>query len=192
LSEMTDVTLAFSYVRAPRGRRVGLVGIGGGACVQATDDCESVGLRVPAFPAELQGLLKEFTPLTGVGLANPVDTAADVYWDPSAFSKTVRLVADFDGVDMLIVSLPVAYAINSDPGTVGQQLDAVCRVGKSSGKPLLIVLYTGGMLHAEQVASQVQGQCLEAGFPVYRSVRQAAQAMAHLISYCHRATSPED
>jgi acetate---CoA ligase (ADP-forming) len=47
LPEMVDLLLAFSYLKPPKGKRVGILGIGGGATVQAADDCEIAGLTVP-------------------------------------------------------------------------------------------------------------------------------------------------
>jgi acyl-CoA synthetase (NDP forming) len=50
IEEMADVLLAFLRLRTPAGRRVGIVGVGGGASVQAADECEKAGLVVPLLP----------------------------------------------------------------------------------------------------------------------------------------------
>lgn len=44
-------------------------------------------------------------------------------------------------------------------------------------------LFTTGIVEAEKIATEVQGLCLEAGFPVYPSIGRAAQAIVQLISY---------
>jgi hypothetical protein len=38
-------------------------------------------------------------------------------------------------------------------------------------------------VEAEKIASEVQGQCLEAGFPVYPTMGRAARAINHMVSY---------
>jgi acyl-CoA synthetase (NDP forming) len=183
LEEMADTILAFSYLRPPRGRRIGIIGIGGGASVQAADDCESASLIVPPFPRELRQELRKFTPPAGTGLRNPIDTSADVYWDPASFAKTAKLIADYDGVDALFVMLSALFTVKRGVQTLREQIAAIIEVGQGTGKPLAIVLRTVGVIEAEKLAHEVQGQCLKAGFPVYPSVSQAAQAMSHFISY---------
>jgi len=183
LEELADDILAFTYLRPPRGRRVGIVGVGGGASVQAADDCEAAGLTVPLLPSGLIQAIREFTPQAGVGLGNPIDTSADVYWDPVLFAKTIRLVAGFGGVDVLFIVLGLIYAAKHKIGMVGEQIKALVEVGRETDKPVVVVLRTGGLIEAEQLACTVRAQCLEAGYPVYPSVRQATQAIAHLILY---------
>lgn len=183
LEELADDILAFSYLRPPRGRRVGIVGVGGGASVQAADDCEAAGLTVSPLPPAVVEAIREFTPQAGVGLGNPIDTSADVYWDPVLFAKTIRLVAGFDGVDLVFIVLGLIYAAKHKVGMVGDQVKALIEAGRETDKPVVVVLRTGGLIEAEQLACTMRAQCLEARFPVYTSVRQAAQAMDHLIVY---------
>jgi acyl-CoA synthetase (NDP forming) len=183
LEEMSDTILAFSYLRPPRGRRIGIMGIGGGASVQAADDCENASLIVPPFPQELRQELRKFTPPAGTGLRNPIDTSADVYWDPASFAKTAKLIADYDGVDALFVMLNALFAVRHGVQILREQIEAIIEVGQGTDKPLAIVLRTANVIEAEKLAHEVQGRCLKAGFPVYLSVSQAAQAMNHFISY---------
>jgi acyl-CoA synthetase (NDP forming) len=183
LAEMADVVLAFSYLKPPGGRRIGIIGIEGGASVQAADDCEYAGLVVPPFPLHVRQNLRRFTPLAGTGLLNPVDTSADVYWDPDLFGKTAKVIADYDGVDAILVMFATVQAARRGVGALRHQIDAVIGVGRNTDKPLAIVLFTAGMLEAEKIACEVQGQCLEAGFPVFPSISRAARAVSHLVSY---------
>jgi len=183
LEEMADTILVFSYLKPPRGRRVGIIGIGGGASVQAADDCENARLIVPAFPQEIRQELRKFTPSAGIGLRNPIDTAADVYWDPASFARTAKLIADYDGVDALFVMLNALFAVRRGVQTLREQIEAIIEVGQGTDKPLAIVLRTANVIEAEKLAHEVQGQCLKAGFPVYPSVGRAAQAIDHFISY---------
>ena len=183
LEELADDILAFSCLKPPRGRRVGIVGVGGGASVQAADDCEIAGLAVPPLPPDVIRDIREFTPQAGVGLGNPIDTSADVYWDPALFAKTIRLVAGFDRFDLVFIVLGLIYAAKHKIGMVREQIEALVEAGKETNKPVVVVLRTGGLIEAEQLACSVRAQCLKAGFPVYPSVRQAAQAIDHLLVY---------
>ena len=138
---------------------------------------------VPPFPSHVRQSLRRFTPLAGTSLLNPVDTSADVYWDPDLFGKTAKVIADYDGVDAILVMFATVQAARRGVGALRHQIDAVIGVGRNTDKPLAIVLFTAGMLEAEKMACEVQGQCLEAGFLVYPSISRAARAISHLVSY---------
>lgn len=181
LEEMVDCLLAFSYLKLPAGRRVGIVGIGGGASVQAADDCENVGLLVPAFSGHMIQGLRRFTPQAGIGLGNPIDTSADVYRNPALFAKTVKHVADFAEVDVIFVVFGLIYAAKHGGQALREQIDAIIEAGKGIDKPVAIVLRTGSILEAEEIARDLRIRCFEAGLPVYPSIRQAAQAVSYLI-----------
>ena len=186
MGELADTLAAFTYLRPPRGRRTAVVGIGGGASVQAADDCEKAGLVVPAFPPGLRSQLRAFTRPAGTGIANPVDTSPDVYWEPVLYRETVRLVSECDGVDIVLVSFACVQAVRRGVAELARQVEAVLDAGRGSGKPLAVVLSTAGIAEAESIAAQVQVQCLEAGFPVFPSVGRAARALAHLASHARR------
>ena len=100
------------------------------------------------------------------------------------FGKTAKVIADCDGIDAIIVMLAAVQAVGRGVEALRGQIDAVIRVGRNTDKPLAIVLFTAGMLEAEKIACEVQGQCLEAGFPVFPSISRAARAISHLVSYC--------
>jgi acyl-CoA synthetase (NDP forming) len=183
MAELADAVLAFSYLKPPRGRRAAVVGIGGGASVQAADDCEKAGLVVPPFPTDLRRELRAFTTSAGTGIANPVDTSPDVYWEPALYRETARLVSEYDGIDVVLVMFAAVQAAKRGVQELKRQIEAVIDAGKAMSKPLAVVVFTAGMVEAEKIASEVQVQCLEAGFPVYPTMGRAARAVNHLISY---------
>jgi len=128
--------------------------------------------------------LRQFTPQAGTGLGNPIDTSADVYWDPPLFGKTVRVVADSGEVDIILVVLGLIYSARRLGGqqTHTEQIEAIVEACEGTDKPIAVVLRTGNTIEAEGVAFDLTKQCLKAGFPVFPSVARAAEAMAHLIS----------
>jgi acyl-CoA synthetase (NDP forming) len=183
MAELADAVLAFSYLKPPRGRRAAVVGIGGGASVQAADDCERAGLLVPLFPPALRRELRAFTTSAGTGIANPVDTSPDVYWEPALYRETTKLVSEYDGIDVVLVMFAAVQAAKRGVQELKRQIEAVLDAGKAMSKPLAVVVFTAGMVEAEKIAGEVQVQCLEAGFPVYPTMGRAARAVNHMISY---------
>jgi len=73
LEEIADLVPALQYLKTPNGRRVGIVGRGGGIGVIATDTCDNAGLKVPSFHPETRNRLEEVIPEAGAGARNPVD-----------------------------------------------------------------------------------------------------------------------
>jgi acyl-CoA synthetase (NDP forming) len=183
MAELADTVLAFSYLKPPKGNRAAVVGIGGGASVQAADDCEKAGLVVPPFPQNLRQELRAFTTSAGTGIANPVDTSPDVYWEPALYRETARIVSGYDGIDLILVMFAAVQAVKRGVQELRSQIEAIIDVGKTINKPLAIVLFTAGMVEAEKIASEVQSQCLGAGFPVFPTMGRAARAVNHMISY---------
>ncbi len=183
LEEMADTIQAFGSLRRPAGRRVGIVGIGGGVSVLAADDCENADLAVPFFPDELRGELGKFTSIAGTSLRNPVDTSAEVYWDEAELARTVELVAEWDGIDLLFVILNAVATVQRGVDTLRRQAEAVVAAARRTEKPTAIIIISGGIEEAEHMARVVGRQCVKAGFPVYPSCYRAARAANHVIRY---------
>jgi acyl-CoA synthetase (NDP forming) len=183
MAELADAVLAFSCLRPATGRRTAVIGIGGGVSVQAADDCEKAGLIVPPFPEALRRELRAFTTAAGTGISNPVDTSPDVYWEPALYRETTRLVSEYDGIDVVLVMFAAVQAARRGVQELKRQIEAIIDIGKTANKPLAIVIFTAGIAEAEKAASEVQGQCVEAGFPVFATMGRAARAISHMISH---------
>ncbi|MDM7999731.1 MAG: CoA-binding protein [Dehalococcoidia bacterium] len=182
--ELIDTLAAFVYLKAPRGRRVGVIGVGGGASVLAADECENAGLEVPALPEQIRRQLLEYTPPVGVGLRNPLDLDTDGFMNPELAARTVRIMAQWEGIDLLILSiLPGILLAHAHFKVLGKHVEAVAKVAAEMQKPLLVVLRTGGVAKSEEAAQAMQADCQKAGFAVFRSVDAAARAVVRLTAY---------
>ncbi len=188
--ELIDALAAFVYLKPPRGRRMGIIGVGGGASVLAADECENAGLEVPALPDQVRRELLKYTPSVGIGLRNPLDLDTDGFMNPELFARTVRIISEWEGVDLLMLAvLPGILLAHAHLKVLGKHVEALSQVARDVKKPLLVVLRTGGVSKSEEAAQGMQADCLKAGFPVYRSVDGAARAVSQLISYHERRGS---
>ena len=186
LREMTDAIMAFSYLKPPKGRRVGIVGVGGGFGVLATDDCVRAGLAVPELSEDAKAELRKHTPEAGTGLRNPVDTTALNFMDTRVLSATVRAVLGCDRIDLLFVSFPALFGVRMGPDSLLEGFRTVARVSRDTGKPAVIILSTSNCAEVEIKAWELQKRCREQGAPVYLTFEQAARAVDHVISYHER------
>ncbi len=192
LKEMVDTMQAFTYLKLPRGRRVGILGVGGGANVLAADECEAAGLTVPVMPEEVARKLREFTPVAGTGVRNPVDTLTDIYCDPPILAQTFRIMAEWDGVDMLMMVFPTLLGVRLGDQILKDGMNAVIAEARNIDKPVAFILRTANFAAGENLGWEVMGLSVEAGFPIYWSYRDAARAIDRLIRFGEkrRAISP--
>jgi acyl-CoA synthetase (NDP forming) len=183
LKEMTDAIQAFTYLKPPKGRRVGIIGVGGGFGVLAADECISAGLAVPEFTSEVKSELKKYIPLAGTGLRNPLDTTPFTYTTPDTLAAMVKAVAGWDGIDILLVAFPTLFGIRMGVQYLIDGYRAVIGAAREMGRPLVIILSTANYGAGEIMSWELQKHCFEQGIPVYFTFAQAAKAVNHLVNY---------
>ena len=185
LREMTDLALAFSHMSCPKGRRAGIVGIGGGASVAAADFCEKAGLMVSRFMEGTIAGLEKITPVAGTSVKNPVDSPVGRRVAVPEYEETLRLVASDPQIDFLIVHLTIDWRIRTseDRKNLQDLTEVLTRIKKSLGKPVVAVLRSSQSFQSWQVFLEEQNRYLEGGIPVYLTLEDAANAVSKLIQY---------
>jgi acyl-CoA synthetase (NDP forming) len=169
----------------PKGRRAGIVGIGGGASVAAADSCERVGLVVPRFMEDTIAQLEKITPIAGTGVKNPVDSPVGRLVSVPEYEETLKLVASDPQIDFLIVHLTVDWAIRTpeDRKSLRDLTEVLIRNKENSGKPAAAVLRSSYSLQSWEVILEDEKPYLDAGIPVYLTLEDAANAISKLIQY---------
>ena len=182
LEEMLDIIETFLYLKPLKGRRVAILGWGGGASVMSADDCEGAGLSVPAFSSGLRQQLRRFIFGAGSNATNPVDSL--ILTNPSLLSQTIRMIGNSKEVDVLLVHMPLAEARSLySPGMRKVTIETIVETGKSIDIPIAIAQLHGDTPESSGLFFDLQQRCLEAGFPLYSTTRRAAQAINKFIEY---------
>ncbi len=99
VDQLIDVTYAASAGVYPKGNKVALGTISGGAGVMMADAAEDYGLDVAPMKEESQRKLKEMLPFSAV--RNPIDFTAQVYNDLSLITKNFEVIlgeGEYDAV----------------------------------------------------------------------------------------------
>jgi len=184
LDEMMDLMLAFSYLEPPSGRRVSIIGNSGGRTVQSADVCESAGLSVPSFSAAIRDTLREFIPETGASIRNPVDSYF-LGWTPLLLSRTLGVLGSYDGIDLLIIDIPVTISLLGFGGhdDVRAQVETIKDFKTKCHKPVVAVVSYEGTPDILQFGFELQRAFIAGGIPVYYSMTRAARALSRFISY---------
>ena len=186
LEEMAEVTLAFLHLGPPQGRRVGIIGSGGGVSVGCADTCAGEGLEVPTLSAETRKELRRFIPPAGNSIRNPLD-AEIVFGDLSLLERTLDLVSADPLIDMLVIDLHLDWLNDVSPGNHIEKL-ATYLAGSarehSHGKPLVVSWRLWRNDSAlESAKSRLEAELVQAGIPIYRGLSQAGRALAKLAGY---------
>jgi acyl-CoA synthetase (NDP forming) len=187
LEELADILVTLLYLPVPHGRRLGIIDVGGGAVVVATDAYVSAGLGLPVLPQEIRQKLRSFLGAGAAGLSvnNPVDLGGQFYNISAAYS-VMKTLADYDGIDILVfhlhlginppfTSFPKEFAIAI--------LDNAIRVHDETGKPMVVIIDQFTAVESCETTVACQQKCQQAGIPVYFSVHGAANALGQFMRY---------
>jgi acyl-CoA synthetase (NDP forming) len=102
VADFADLARAFAPRRRPRGRRMAVVTISGGAGVAMVDEAARRGLSMAALAPGTTAALAEVVPPFG-STANPVDVTAALIAEPERLTRALDLVAADPGVDLVAV-----------------------------------------------------------------------------------------
>jgi len=184
LEEVVGTAMAFLYLPPAKGRRLFILGGGGGNSVYYADICIRTGLQVPPLLGETREKLTALVPAVGSFARNPVD-AWRAFHDPDFMRRILDVVFEDPDLDLIIVDrlIPrMAYASPEEKDTT-QMVIAYLRENRFQ-KPLAVVVDGSGedpFLSAE--AARLRQRFCQAGVPAYPSLPFAAQALAHLVAY---------
>lgn len=98
--EQIDVAYACARGIFPKGNKLGVVTLSGGAGVLISDAAERHGLDVAPMPAEAQKTLKTLLPFASV--ENPVDTTAQALNDMNLLARNMEVILEDGGYDVLL------------------------------------------------------------------------------------------
>jgi acyl-CoA synthetase (NDP forming) len=198
LEELADTAEALLVLPRKTGRRIGMVGGGGGTSVAATDACAAVGLEVPPFEDAMRRRLLELLSIAGTMMRNPVDVGVPLV-PPPVFHGVLEAVAAHESVDTVIATQPLFYILGGhfpmpNPGEAVRALvDIPAAVRDKFGKPVVIVLPVGGeeveMTEAEAGRRRARDRYRQMGILALPSLERVTKAVANVVTYYEKASA---
>ncbi len=182
VDELLDVGDVMTVPHRPQGRRVAVVTTSGGSGILAADAIEAQGLEMATLAPETLRVLDEIVPAFG-STANPVDVTASVMSNASLFDRTLDVIADDPGVDLVVACFCVLTGKDVD-----DVVASLARVAERSGIPVIAVR-TG----ADHLAPDASAHMRAAGIPCYPTPARAVRAAAALVQFSAerpQATAP--
>ncbi len=172
--ELVDLVQALLSPTRPRGRRVAVVGDGGGYGAVAADLCGRRELELPELSAATQDTLRSVLPPTAA-TANPVDLAGAGEQDTYSFARSTQALLEAPEVDsVLFTAYFGGYSDVSDELRT-RELDVarlLAQASRDTGRPLFV--------HTMYWDSPPARALRADGIPVYRAIESAVDALARL------------
>lgn len=183
LDEMADVVVTFLLARPATGRRVAIVGVGGGNSVWSADACARDGLEVPTFMAETLKELRSFIAPAGNIIRNPID-AGEALSDVMLLERTLRLVARDPLIDMIILTEEIEPFLHRNGSQIEKLSEVLCGLAEEfPQKPLGVILHSYSGEASRAPRDQLTAALTKAGVPIYRNLPRASRGLAKFTRY---------
>ena len=172
--DLLDALKVFRARRLPRGNRVGVITLSGGAGVLLADRCVEFGLQLPPLSAATADTLRELVVTFG-SVANPVDATANGYNDNFAtYNRVIASVLADPGIDQVIARSPRGSAATA-------WSRSFIEVARASDKPILINWPTSPDDNAEVMRFLEQN-----GVPCILAPGRTVRALAALNEFAQK------
>ena len=190
MDDVADSLQALVRLKPAAGRRVALVGRGGGIGVVAADICDRAGLKVPHFHPTTVEKLASIIPEAGAGIRNPVETTAGLGGAVDFYHRGLPIVDADPNTDVILVQTAVdVYGGHREdmPRKVTDTTDALLDVIDSLKKPVAVAFFSGGHPDTVIAVTAARDRLTKRGVPVYPGVESASRAISKLIAYHENA-----
>jgi acetyltransferase len=177
--------MSFLFMKPPKGKRIAVMGLGGGTSVAAADTCSREGLDVPPLSQSTQNELKKFINLAGASIRNPLDTGL-VFRNAATMLREMELVIADPGIDMLIVMPHLDMARHAGLDQVDKMVEYLSDFAKNNpaGKPVALVFHSFFNDPWEsELRAKLRVELPNKGIPVYGTLAGASRALARLAEY---------
>lgn len=170
IEQVFDIAYAAAISGLPRGRRVGLYTVSGGAGVMMADEAAARGLEVPELTQATQDEVLKLVPFAGV--RNPLDITGQVVNVDGAFRTALELMARDGTVDTIVsflalsgLSPKMGPEISADLAAVREAVPEIVQYGVTVATP--------------EFCAALE----RAGIPVFEDPSRAVRAAAALADF---------
>lgn len=182
IQELSDILVTLLFMPVPKGRNVALIGGGGGVSVLIADEFERRGLKVSPLPQKIRNHIREFTPLAGNILGNPIDNSQTIE-ETEKMAKTVSIISQCEEIDFIIGFLRPIGASPSARRRMVQIVDEMLKAARAASKPMGIVFESSFLPKQPKELYTFIQQCVSFRVPVYYSFAGSAHAISLVLSY---------
>ncbi len=184
MDEWVDAVMAFCLLPASGGKRVFLIGGGGGNSVGNGDTCVRHGLDVPSLSNATMERLRETVPVAGSIAGNPLDEWR-TFEDTAYLKEILKLGFADPKIDMIVIDRMIprkAFHMTGEIDPTPSIIDLIKR--NEHRKPVVFTADSeGGDPELAAKGATLRAQFCKAGIPAYPSLDRAARALVQLYRY---------
>ena len=174
--ELVDLAQALLSTARPSGRRVAVVGDGGGYGAVAADLCGAHGLELPELSATTQDASCGRCCRPTAATANPVDLAGAGEQDTYSFARSTRALLEAPEVDaVLFTAYFGGYSDSRTSFATASSTSRACSPRPRARPAARCFVHT--MYWDSPPARALRAE----GIPVYRAIESAVTALARLV-----------
>lgn len=177
MEAVADAALLLVGGRRPKGARVSVVTLSGGAGALATDAAIGAGLVVEPWSDEARARLAAELPYYG-STVNPIDVTGSMINDIHILERTLAQTVENSETDSVLVVMG-----NADKGS--DEIVAVLRKAYDATEKPFVVAWTGG--NGRPLTELVHN-----GVPAYPDPSRAVAALGHLTRFALRRAAAAD
>ena len=175
MEDLFDIAVALSLQPPAPGKRVGILTVGGGSGVMATDACSDLGLKVPRLSdATVEKLRKVLLPIASP--YNPVDVSGSAR--DEHLLDSLEILMKSGEVDA-IIWIPYFMVPGISEEIVEKFVQRFREISRELDRPIPIVGAATGGEYTWRLAAKAE----KMGIPMYLSVERAARAVWALAKY---------
>ncbi|MCX8186088.1 MAG: CoA-binding protein [Sulfolobales archaeon] len=175
MDELFDIALSLSLQPPAKGMNVGILTVGGGSGVMATDAAVSLGLKVPKLSdTTVSKLRKVLLPIASP--YNPVDVTGSAR--DEHLLQAVEILTRSGEVD-IIIWIPYFMAPGISKELAKNFITLIKSINNELDTPIPIVGAATGGRHTAKLSTIIENE----GIPMYPSVERAAKAAWALCKY---------
>jgi acetate---CoA ligase (ADP-forming) len=179
--ELIDLAQAQLARVRPRGRRVVIVGDGGGHGIVASDVASAEGLELPPLSDELQGRIAPHLP-EAAPTRNPVDFAGAGEQFLTIFEDVTRIILESGEVDAALVTGYFGGYSEFSAEFRAEETEVALGMGRAAADTERALVVQSMYPRSPSLVA-----LREAGVPVYREIEAAAWALARLADQAERS-----
>ncbi|HVL08870.1 MAG TPA: acetate--CoA ligase family protein [Burkholderiaceae bacterium] len=172
-----DLVAAFSTGRIPRGKRVAVLSISGGAATLMADDCSERGLEIAVFSETLRDRLSTVVPTFG-SVLNPVDLTGQLVADASLLEKAARIIIDSGEADVLSIFIGMC------DGNKDELVEVIGRLAHATDLPIFVTWVAA----ADRT---IYPRIRTLGIPVFHDPTACIATVASMVEWVEECALPE-
>ena len=178
LSEAADVAAAAAAGPVPRGRRVGVITVSGGAGAFLADAAATERMELPPLPDEAQAAIRALVPFAGP--RNPVDSTAQIANDRTLLNRMLRIMLEAGRFDVLIAFLGFT---GENPARIAELMPELEALRAAHPRTLFVL--------SMRCSRALRGELLDKGFAAVEEPADAMRVASALAWLGERAAPAE-